>query len=248
MFGTPRALCYYNPWWGLVLWILLLALLGDLTEMRISEDYRFTHYAIPTTGTVMGKHITTSHHRRGGTSHSYHLSVGYQVGADGDSDDLSVTYDTYSAFQPGGAIPLMYLPTDPDMVRVNLQVEEDSIHRGTFVLEFITGVVLVGGGVIIGLLFRNNAIYRRVLDGGLVVEGRVRAVNFDYVGKARVQKFYLRIEYREAGGQLICGQSQYLTPAQEGRWQEGDAIEVRYDRMKPKCFVVDLDRAPRRGI
>jgi hypothetical protein len=245
MFGTPRALCYYHPWWGLVLWILMLALLGDLTEMRISEDYRFTHYAIPTTGTVMGKHVTTSYHHRGGTSHSYYLSVGYQVGAEGISDDLSVTYGTYGSVQPGGSIPLMYLPTDPDMVRVNLQVEEDSIHRGTFVLELVTVAVLVIGGVIIGGLFRNNTIYQRVLDKGLVAEGRVRAVNFDYVGKSRVQKFYLRLEYREAGGQLICGRSQYLTQAQEGRWQEGDAIEVKYDRVKPSCFVIDRERAPR---
>ena len=235
-----RAIQYQSPWLMLVIWILVTGGLLYWAGIRAYDDYLFSDHAATTTGTVVQKYITESHGRHGTTYHR-HISFNYRAGNVEGFCEMEVQYGTYYYLQTNGPIPVMYLPESPQKVRVNLLAEDRSIRRTTYFLEGLGALFLIGGIVAFALTFRSNTIYQRLWREGEACRGTVSDVPFDYVGKGRVQKFYLKFQFRDNAGNDICGRSWYLPREQEGRWREGDSIDVRYDRQKPRWFTIDLN-------
>ena len=246
-----REIVYTAPWKValiLIFWALITGTLAYLGVTRSYDDYQFSHHAVPITGTLVQKYYTVSHGKHG-PSYTYHVSYNYSVGDLRGFCDQTVLPGTYSYLGSDRAVPVMYLPDNPAKVRVNLAVEEREIHLHTWGICFIAGLFLVAGAFGFTMTFRANAIYQRLLREGLPCRATVTDVGCDYVGKARTPKFYLKFQYRDSQGNELSGRSVYLRQEEEGRWREGDAIDVRYDRSKPRRFMIDWspDRIRRPG-
>jgi len=155
--------------------------------------------------------------------------------------DQTVLPNTYSYLGSDRPVPLMYLPENPAKVRINLTNEERVIHLHTWSICLLAGLFLVLGIFVFTKTYRANAIYQRLLREGQYCRATVTDVGCDYVGKARTPKFYLKLKYRDMTGNEFDGRSVYLPREQEGLWREGNAIDLRYDREKPRWFMIDLN-------
>jgi hypothetical protein len=237
---------YTAPWKLALGFILWAAISGGFTYFSVKElyeDHQFTYHAVAVTGKVVQKHFTVSHGKH--TTYTYHVAYNYKAGSVDGFCQQTVLRGTYYMLNEGSSIPVMYLPDDPAKVRVNLATEEHSKHVDTGVLCTVAGIFLLGGGLIITRISLTNAACQRLRREGIVTRGVVTYIGTDYVGKARTPKSYLDFEYRDSLGSTLTGRSLYLTGDQLSRWQEGDSIEVTYDRNKPRTFTIDLNSGRR---
>ena len=232
---------YTAPWklaLGFIIWAVITGGFAYFSVKELYEDHLFTHHAVPVMGKVVQKWYTVSHGKH--TTYTYHVSYNYVAGNVDGFCRQTVLRGTYYMLNPGGSIPVMYLPGDPAKVRVNLMTEEHSKHVDTGILCTVAGIFLFGGGFIITRISLTNAAWQRLRREGIVTRGVVTNIGTDYVGKARTPKSYLDFEYRDSLGSTLTGRSLYLTGDQLLLWQTGDSIEVTYDRNKPKTFTIDL--------
>jgi hypothetical protein len=233
---------YTSPWvLGvlLLLWAVVTGTLVYLGVTRSYDDYEFMTHAATTTGTLARKYYTISHDKHG-ESYTYHVAYNYTVGSVRGYCDQTVLPGTYRYLGSDRPVPLMYLPWDPSDVRVNLVLEERKIHINTVGICVIGSLFLLFGGWGLIAAFRTNALYQRLQREGQICRAMVTDVPFDLVGKGRVQKFYLKLLYRDMMGNELTGRSTYLPRDQEGLWREGNSIEMRYDRANPRRFSLDF--------
>jgi len=239
----PTEIRYTTPWKvaaGVLLWGALIGLLGYYGVTRSYDDYQFSHHAAPTTGSFLSKHYTVSHGRHG-TSYTYYVEYTYVVGNVNGYCQQSVLYGTYCYLGSDKGVPLMYLPDNPGRVRLNLLNEERQIHNVTWTVSIMAGIFLLLGGIAFSLTFRANAIYQRLLREGQLCRAVVTDVTCTYVGKSRTPKYRLELRYRDQLGNELSGQSAFLPQEEEGRWHEGKQIDLRYDRNKPRWFILDFN-------
>jgi hypothetical protein len=240
---VKKEIRYTAPWklaLAIIFWALITGALLYLAVTRSYDDYRFSHHAVTTAGTLVQKYFTVSH-GKGGPTYTYHVSYNYVVGNVQGFCDQAVLPNTYTYINSGSPVPLMYLPDDAGKVRINLLNEERTIHLHTWGVCFIAGLFLVAGVAGFTSTFRANAIYQRLLREGQLCRATVTDVACDYVGKTRTPKYYLKLQYRDTMGAELAGRSVYLPREEEGRWRKGNTLDLRYDRQKPRRFIIDLN-------
>ncbi len=233
---------YTQPWkvaLVLMVWALITGTIVYLSATRLYDDYQFSHHAVATTGKLVQKYYTVTQGKHG-PNYTYHVSYNYTANYVTGFCDESVLPNTYAYLGTDRPVPVMYLPWNPAKVRVNLVNEERQIHFHTWGVCAIGGLFLLVGAIGFTLTFRANSIYQRLLFQGQLCRAKVTDVGCDYVGKSRTPRFYLKLLYGDMRGNELAGRSQYLAREQEGRWREGDSLDLRYDREKPKWFMIDL--------
>ncbi len=194
-------------------------------------------------GIVTSHYITVSHGRHG-SSTNYHL--GYRFRDTGENmyvSNTTVTSTTYYEVTLHGSIPVKYLPKFPTINRIDLPAE-DSNYTTMAWASMLLGGLFGGCGWYSFIELERLIFYRRWLRKfGVRRAGSVDSIEINTSMQINHRNpHYLLYSYTDATGKKQRDSSVYLSEKQEGRWSEGDSIDVYYDPRDPSKSTVILDR------
>ncbi|MBI4584822.1 MAG: DUF3592 domain-containing protein [Planctomycetes bacterium] len=154
--------------------------------------------------------------------------------------ESQVNWETWRQFEDGSKLPIVYLPGNPSRNRLGGELAES---EWTLALVFGSlGFILGGIGWILVLRGVGKAWRAvQVLQNGVVVEGRVTSV--ERAPNVKINKRhpqFFRYRFKGPDGQDYQGESPYLPPRLEDKWQTGDPIPVVYDPDDPARHQPDI--------
>lgn len=201
------------------------------------NDWRYDKQGVVVEATVVRTYTTT------GSKGSRYYYVEYQFTAqDGhvrQSHD-KVDRNTWQDLARGSKIRIQYLPSNPDSNRI----PQSSNLWGAIGFSAFGGVF---GGIGGFLFFRGlNRVrtVQRLLREGVRIEGTVVSVEESSISVNRVRQWVVKYSYRDHMGQTHEAKSDYMSPGEASKWNEGDKGAVRIDQNQPEvCYWVGREES-----
>lgn len=219
----------FRQFWFLFggIWLLVGSIFAVVGGVMLWNEWRYRNEGAEANATVVRKY--TGRTSKGNTT--YHVAYefttpdGYNI-----SDTDEVDSSTWGGVQEGGKIRVRYLPATPE--------KSDIPDSSDVWMPTIFGGVGVVFGGIGGVLFfkglnRARTIARLVRDG-IRTEGTVVAVQESSITINRVRQWEVRYTFQDHVGQMHESSSEYMSPQDARKWNEGDKGTVRYDQMNPE--------------
>ncbi|MCB1389814.1 MAG: DUF3592 domain-containing protein [Rhodobacteraceae bacterium] len=180
---------------------------------------------VTTTGTVTARRVSTQRQRHGGTTHSYHLEVGFRDASGAAlEDEFTVSHSFYQRSGIGRSVNVRYVPDRPWIA----EIEPGRDWRQAQVFGGIGLAFLLGGLVSLAITARQASSRRRALLEGAERTATVVAVRRS--GRARSRS--TRLQWRDSEGST--GSSVNIRP--ERLPAVGDTITVFVDPRSGKAY------------
>ena len=238
-----RAVPFTSIWLGLVIWVLIGGGFLVATGYMLYQDFLFANYGQHADGTVLRKFMKVGQGKHGPT-YTPCLDYRYQMPGMAVTSESTVQGDTYATVSEGGAIPVLYVSTEPTDNPIDLPAENRMVSIFTYGLLAASVVVSGGGAWTLVYTVKRNKLNRYLLASGLPCTGTVTDVKFDLTNKGRTKLYYVLFTFRDNQGREIAGRSWYLKRGEETQWRESSPIRVYYDLRDSKNFTVDLSSGP----
>jgi hypothetical protein len=149
----------------LVWWLPVTAFFTFLAGSSLWADHRFAHEAVSTNGTVVDKRDTTATAPTG--REKYYVKISYAAGNAGGTVEKEVDSTTYDDLKWNDPVPVLYLPSDPTNMRINLPGELGSTESSTQFACVCVGVLLLYGVIFWIRRLLQAARYRRAQREGI---------------------------------------------------------------------------------
>ncbi len=144
--------------------------------------------------------------------------------------ETEVSAQTWDALRERESIPVTYDAEFPRLNRIDGRLVQ-WIMPGIF--SGVGAVITVLGGFVVLRTLSRTRFERRLREQGLTTEGRIVDVAPTAYSVNRVRQWRVHYRYADYAGIEHEGRSPPLSPEQAQRWNPGDRIQVRFDRLHP---------------
>jgi len=219
----------FRQFWFLFgsIWLLVGSIFAVVGAGMLWNELRYRNEGADAEATVVEKY--TRRGDKGSTTYyvAYEFTTpdGYNISASDQVDE-----GTWRRVQEKGTVRVRYLPAAP---------EKSRIPEGSDIWLPVTfggvGVIFGGIGAVLFAKGLNRArTIARLVREGIRTEGTVVAVQESSITINRVRQWEVKYTFQDHVGQMHESSSEYMSPQEARKWNEGDKGTVRYDQMNPE--------------
>jgi hypothetical protein len=208
-----------------VLFIAVLAILGGvlwfgaLPEIRLAVD-----------GREVQAHVTGGHVESGRSTQYYLGYVFLTANGDKRTAEGRVSYDTYRSAHLGDAIPIVYVPSAPDIQRPESYEERVAL----VLLVAMFGVMLPFTAYMTWSAYRQRSMVGALAERAVPTAATVDKVSKEWGGQGTSRVVY---RYEDAEGRSHKGCSQRLYSEEAAAYAPGSRASIAYDPNAPSNSV-----------